>query len=198
MYKVFVNGSPLILTNQQPDNSSGNVFSLEDSAIDYALTSLSKNLLDSAYIYEPGNDILDKFTSKIPMIVAAGGLVKNSKGNVLFIFREGKWDLPKGKLDKGESIEDAAIREVEEETGVTNLKITKYLQTTYHIFKRNGRYKLKKVLWFEMVTTFKGDLLPQLEEGITKVKWKGPKKTKKALKNSYRNIRILFEENLIF
>ena len=198
MYKVFVNESPLILTNQQPDNSNGNVFALEDDAIDYAITSLAKNLLNSAYIFEPGNDILDKFISKIPMIVAAGGLVRNKKGKVLFIFREGKWDLPKGKLDKGESMEDAAVREVEEETGVKDLKVTKYLQTTYHIFKRNGRFKLKKVIWFEMSTTFDGELLPQEEEGITKVKWKGPKKTRKALENSYRNIRLLFEENLIF
>ena len=198
MYKVFVNESPLILTNQQPDNTNGNVFSLTDDAISYAITSLSKKLLESAYIFEPGNDILDKFTSKIPMIVAAGGLVQNKKGKVLFIFREGKWDLPKGKLDKGESMEDAAVREVEEETGVKGLKVEKYLQTTYHIFKRNGRYKLKKVIWFKMSTNYGDKLMPQEEEGITKVKWKGPKKTKKALKNSYRNIRILFEENLIF
>jgi len=198
MYKVFVNGSPLILTNQQPDNTNGNVFTLDDNAINYAITSLAKNVLDSAYIFEPGNDILDKFISKIPMIVAAGGLVKNKKGKVLFIFREGKWDLPKGKLDKGESMEDAAIREVEEETGVRKLRVERYLQTTYHIFKRNGRYKLKKVIWFAMYTDYDGDLVPQGDEGITKVKWKGPKKTKKALENSYRNIRILFEENLIF
>ena len=198
MYKVFVNESPLILTNEQPDNSKGNVFTLDDNAIDYAITSLAKKLLKTAYIFEPGNDILDKFSSKIPMIVAAGGLVKNKKGKVLFIFREGKWDLPKGKLDKGESMEDAAIREVEEETGVKDLKVERYLQTTYHIFKRNGRYKLKKVIWFEMSTKYKGDLVAQENEGITKVKWKGPKKTKKALKNSYRTIRILFEENLIF
>lgn len=198
MYKVFVNESPLILTNQQPDNSLGNVFTLDDNAIYYAITSLAKNLLDTAYIFEPGNDILDKFSSKIPMIVAAGGLVKNSKGKVLFIFREGKWDLPKGKLDKGESMEDAAVREVEEETGVKHLKVERYLQTTYHIFKRGGRFKLKKVIWFEMSTNYDGELMPQANEGITKVKWKGQKKTKKALTNSYRTIRILFEENLIF
>lgn len=198
MYKVFVNESPLILTNEQPDNTMGNVFALEDNAINYAITSLSKKLLDSAYIFEPGDDILEKFASKIPMVVAAGGLVKNKKGKVLFIFREGKWDLPKGKLDKGESMEAAAIREVEEETGVNGLRVERYLQTTYHIFKRNGRYKLKKVYWFEMLTAYNGELVAQAEEGITKVKWKGPKKTQKALKNSYRNIRILFEENLIF
>ena len=198
MYKVFVNESPLILTNQQPDNSLGNVFTLADNAINYAITALAKNLLDTAYIFEPGNDILEKFTSKIPMIVAGGGLVKNKKGKVLFIFREGKWDLPKGKLDKGESIEAAAVREVEEETGVENLSVKRYLQTTYHIFRRGDKFKLKKVYWFEMYTDYSGKFIAQEEEGITKVKWKGPKKTEKALKNSYRNIRILFEENLIF
>ena len=198
MYKVFVNGSALILTNQQPDNSLGNVFSLEDDAIHYAINSLAKKVLDKAYIYAPGDDILDKFTSKIPMIVAAGGLVRNKKGKVLFIFREGKWDLPKGKLDKGESIEAAAVREVEEETGVKDLVVERYLQTTYHIFRRGGKLKLKKVLWFEMRTAYKGPLKAQEEEGITKVRWKGAKKTAKALQNSYQNIRILFEENLIF
>ena len=194
MYKVFVNESPLFLTNQKPDNAVGNVFLMEDNAINYAITSLSKKLLPEAYIYDPSDDILEKFSSKIPIVVAAGGLVKNKKGKVLFIYRNDKWDLPKGKLDKGESIEKAAIREVEEETGVTGLFIEKYLKTTYHIFKRNGEYRLKKVFWFEMVTEFEGELIPQEKEGITKVKWKGPKKIKKALLNSYLNIQLLFED----
>ncbi|MEM8508939.1 MAG: NUDIX domain-containing protein [Bacteroidota bacterium] len=198
MYKVFVNELPLILTSQPLPNAKGNVFTLDKDSIEYAITSLSKNLLKEAFIYEPGNDILEKFTSKIPMVVAAGGLVKNKKGKILFIFREGKWDLPKGKLDKGESIEAAAIREVEEETGVAQLEVKRYLQTTYHIFRRSGQYRLKKVYWFEMYTAYDGKLIAQEDEGITAVKWKGPKKVEKALKNSYKNIRILFEENLVF
>ncbi len=196
MYKVFVNESPLFLTNEKPDNMVGNVFLMEDNAITYAITSLSKKLLKEAYIYDPSDDILEKFSSKIPIVVAAGGLVTNAKGKVLFIYRNDKWDLPKGKLDKGESIEKAAIREVEEETGVSDLYIEKYLKTTYHIFKRNGEYRLKKVFWFEMVTEFEGKLVPQEKEGITKVKWKGKKKIKKALLNSYQNIRLLFEDDL--
>ncbi|GMN05691.1 NUDIX domain-containing protein [Croceitalea sp. MTPC5] len=198
MYKVFVNESPLILTNEKPDNSVGNVFLMDDNAIDYAITSLSKNLLSEAYIYDPSEQILEKFSSKIPIVVAAGGLVRNKKGKVLFIFRNKKWDLPKGKLDKGESIEDAAIREVEEETGVKGLVIDKYLRTTYHIFKRGGKYKLKKVFWFTMDTSYNGALVAQEDEGITKVKWKGPKKIKKALKKSYFNIKILFEDDSVF
>lgn len=195
MYKVFVNESPLILTNKRPENSTGNVFLMEDDDITYAITALSKKLLDIAYIYDPTEDILEKFSMKIPIVVAAGGMVRNEKGKVLFIYRNDKWDLPKGKLDKGESIEKAAIREVEEETGVKHLAIKNYLKTTYHIFKRNGEFRLKKVVWFDMITSYTGKLTPQKNEGITKVKWKGSKKTAKALKNSYLNIRLLFEDD---
>ncbi|MEN1785773.1 MAG: NUDIX domain-containing protein [Bacteroidota bacterium] len=198
MYKVFVNGSPLILTNERPKGSKAKVFKLEDEAIENAIAALAKRQLDTAYIYHKGNHLLEAFTSKIPMVLAAGGIVKNKKGKVLFIYRNGKWDLPKGKLDKGESIEAAAIREVEEETGVRNLSVGKFIQTTYHIFKRGGVYRLKKVFWFEMSTDYSGRLKGQKEEGITKVKWKGPRKTKKALRNSYKNISVLFEENSVF
>jgi ADP-ribose pyrophosphatase YjhB (NUDIX family) len=194
MYKVFVNESPLILTNKRPENDSGNVFLMEEDAINYAIKALSKKLLKVAYIYEPTEEILEKFSMKIPIVVAAGGMVRNEKGKVLFIYRNDKWDLPKGKLDKGESIEKAAIREVEEETGVKGLTIKNYLKTTYHIFKRNGEYRLKKVVWFDMITSYSGKLTPQKNEGITKVKWKGSKKTEKALKNSYLNIKLLFED----
>ena len=138
--------------------------------------------------------ILKLFMHKIPVVVAGGGFVINKKGKVLFIYRNGKWDLPKGKVDKGESIERAAMREVEEETGVKNLKIERFLHTTFHIFKRNGEYRLKQTHWFIMSTDYKGKLVPEKSEGIKRVKWKGPKKTKKALKNSYHNIKILFED----
>jgi 8-oxo-dGTP pyrophosphatase MutT (NUDIX family) len=196
MYKVFVNESPLILTTEKPENDTGNLFLMEDDAIHYAIESLSKKVLKKAYIYDSSDKILEKFSSKIPIVVAAGGLVRNRKGKALFIYRNDKWDLPKGKLDKGESIEEAAIREVMEETGVKDLVLDNYLHTTYHIFKRNGAYKLKQVYWFAMHTNYDDKLKPQKSEGITKVKWKGPKKIKKALENSYHNIKVLFEERI--
>jgi len=117
--------------------------------------------------------------------------VINEKGKILFIYRNDKWDLPKGRIENNESIEEGAIREVEEETGVKDLTITKPLATTYHIFKRNYRYKIKITYWFEMVTSYDGELKPEASEGITKVKWLGKKKQAKALKNSYANIREL-------
>ena len=103
-------------------------------------------------------------------------------------------DLPKGGTEKEEEIEDTATREVEEETGVGNLKIIKKLQKTYHIFKRNGKYRLKITSWFEMTTDFEGIPIGQAEEGIEKVAWLSPNEVKEALKNSYENIKLLFEE----
>ena len=125
-------------------------------------------------------------------------MVYNKNGEVLFNFRNGKWDLPKGGIEKGEEIDETAVREVEEETGVSKLLVTKKLQKTYHIFKRNGRYKLKITHWFEMTSDFEGTPLPQAEEGIEKVAWLNPAQIQQALKNSYENIKLLFEaENVV-
>jgi len=194
MYKVFVNDSPLILTNRLSETVNGNYFLMNGPAIKDAINALAKNKLEEAFIYHPNNEeILKKFTKKIPMVVAAGGVVTNKLGKVLFIYRNDKWDLPKGKVDNGESLEVCAIREVMEETGVKDLVIENFLRTTYHIFKRNGKYKLKEVHWYAMKTTYDGKLKGEKKEGIVKVKWKGPHKIRKALENSYTNIRILFE-----
>lgn len=193
MYKVFVNERPLILTNKLSDTGNGQYYPLNEDSIQTAIKALKKKKLSEAYVYHPNHEeILKKFTKKIPLTVAAGGVVTNPKGKVLFIYRNDKWDLPKGKLDKGESIEDCAIREVMEETGVKGLRIENFLKTTYHIYKNSGTYTLKEVHWFAMRTEYSGKLRPEKKEGIVKVKWKGPKKIKKALKNSYTNIKILF------
>lgn len=194
MYKVFVNELPLLLTDKLPERSNNEIFSVTQESILKAIKALMTNKISSAIIYDPdGEALLKKFSNIIPKVVAAGGRVKNSRGKYLFIYRNDKWDLPKGKLDKGEGIKTAAIREVEEETGVNRLKIEGFLATTYHIFKRSGEYRLKEVHWFDMSTDYDHKLVPQLNEGITKVKWKGPKKTNKALKNSYVTIKSLFE-----
>jgi 8-oxo-dGTP pyrophosphatase MutT (NUDIX family) len=193
MYKVFVNDLPLILTNKLSETESGEYFLLNQEAIKAAITALNKNKLQAAYVYHPNHEeILKKFCKKIPLVRAAGGVVTNKAGKVLFIYRNDKWDLPKGKLDKGESFEACALREVAEETGVQGLILENFLKTTYHVFKSNGKYKLKEVHWYAMRTSYAGPLVGQANEGIVKVKWKGPEKIKKALENSYTNIKILF------
>ena len=122
---------------------------------------------------------------------AAGGKVLK-EDKVLFIYRFNKWDLPKGKLEKGEAIEQCAVREVEEECGFDKLKIEKQIETTYHIFKRKNKTILKITYWFLMKTDFSGNLIPQTEEGIERVAFKNEFETMEALENTYENIKLLF------
>ncbi|WP_395044990.1 NUDIX hydrolase [Flavobacterium sp.] len=194
MYKVFVNDKPLFLTNEIEKETDFQIFLLESIDVEQLIIKMFNNKIKKAYLYYPDEkELLKKVKEQIPVKKAGGGLVFNKNGEVLFIFRNGKWDLPKGGCDKGEEIEDCSLREVEEETGVNNLKITKKLQKTYHIFKRNGVYRLKITHWFEMKTDFEGTPIPQANEGIEKVAWLNPEEIKQALKNSYENIKLLFE-----
>ena len=128
------------------------------------------------------------FCSKYIMIEASGGLVFNKDGDILMIFRNGKWDLPKGKLEIGESVEECAIREVEEECGIVGLDIIEKLLETYHTYNLKGEEILKRTYWYKMNTDFDGVLVPQIEEGITKVSWISKDKISEKLKNSYGNI----------
>lgn len=195
MYKVFVNDKPLFLTNEIVKETDFQLFLLESVDIHQLIVKMFQNKIQKAYLYHPDEkEIMKMLKEKIPVNKAGGGLVYNKKREVLFIFRNGKWDLPKGGIEKGEEIEETAIREVEEETGVTGLKITKKLQKTYHVFIRNGKYKLKIVHWFEMETDFLGTPLPQEDEGIEKVAWLKPEEIQDALQNSYENIKLLFED----
>lgn len=194
MYKVFVNDKPLFLTNTVEKETDFRMFLLESVDIEQLIVNMFNNKVKKAFLYHPDEkETLKKLKEKIPVAKAGGGLVYNTKGEVLFIFRNGKWDLPKGGIEKNEDIESTAIREVEEETGVSGLKITQKLQKTYHIFKRNGSYKLKITHWFEMKTNYTGPLEGQIEEGIEKVAWLNQDQIKEALTNSYENIKLLFE-----
>ncbi len=195
MYKVFVNDKPLFLTNQIVKETDFQLFLLESADIKQVIVKIFQNKIQKAYLYHPDEkEIMKTLKLKIPVQKAGGGLVYNTKNEVLFIFRNGKWDLPKGGIEKGEAIEETAMREVGEETGVGNLIVTDKLQKTYHIFKRNGRFKLKITHWFEMRTTFEGIPEGQAEEGIEKVAWLNPTEIQEALKNSYENIKLLFDE----
>tara|TARA_R110002049_G_scaffold249785_2_gene424125 strand:- start:25 stop:606 length:582 start_codon:yes stop_codon:yes gene_type:complete len=192
MYTVYVGDKPIILTSKIEKETNFKSFLLKSVNIGKVIKTLNNTDLEAVHlIHENEDKLLKKFLKLLPNVVAGGGKAYNAKNEILFIYRNNKWDLPKGKAEKKESIEETAIREVEEETGVKDLKITKTLPTTYHIFKRNGKHKIKVTYWFEMKTDFKGDLFPQENEGITKVEWLDEKASQKALENSYANIRIL-------
>jgi len=189
MYKVFVNDRPIFLTaEEQP----GQLLLKEVNIVDLA-RKLAKRKLKEVYLFHENEEmLLTKFKKLLPVVTAAGGLVKNEKDEILFIKRNGKWDLPKGRVERKEDIAKAAIRETEEETGVAGLEIIKPLQVTYHLFNRNNSLKIKETYWFEMKTTYTGILVPQTNEGITKVRWKSSEKIKEVLQKSYTNIQELF------
>jgi len=126
-------------------------------------------------------------------INAAGGLVKNEKGEMLFIFRLGKWDLPKGKLAENETPEEAAIREVMEETGLSGLKVSGFLTSTFHIYKGKGKQILKQTWWFEMQAEGAQTLVPQTEEDISEIRWIGKDDLGTVLANTYGSIRELLK-----
>lgn len=133
------------------------------------------------------------FCNSFRVIQAAGGLVKNAAGALLFIYRLEKWDLPKGKVEEGESIENASIREVEEECGISGLEIVKKDDNTYHMYVLQGEVILKKTHWFQMNTNFSGKLIPQTEEDISEVCWINPKQMQEQLNNTYPSIRELLD-----
>lgn len=192
MHKIFFNDKPIILTTKLEQEEGFKNYLLKTVDMGEVIRKLNKSKVKAVRLIGKNEDkLLRKFLKKLPNVVAGGGKVYNDRGEILFIYRNNKWDLPKGKIEGNETIESTAIREVTEETGVCGLEITKPLETTYHIFKRNGRYKIKITYWFEMKTSFKGNLYAQEEEDITKVEWLDKAQVEKALENSYANIKLL-------
>ncbi len=133
--------------------------------------------------------MLDEFLCMFRVIEAAGGLVQNNKGELLFIFRYGKWDLPKGKLEVGEKIKAAAIREVSEETGITKIKLTDHISDTFHTYRLGNGIILKKTHWFNMQYEGNETLVPQQSENISLAKWIPKDQLDDVLINTYDTIR---------
>lgn len=189
MYKVFVNENVILLTSQIPFGSKINLFDLKKTSINDIISNVKKH--KKIFLYHKNSEkLISIFKKKIKVISAGGGIVKNSFDETLFIFRRNKWDLPKGKKDKGETVDVTALREVREETGIVDLKIIDFRTITYHIFKKNSEYCLKETTWYEMTSNFDGEFVPEIKEDITKVVWKNAKKIKK-LKNTFPNIKLL-------
>jgi len=145
--------------------------------------------IHAGVFYHSDLDKLKKaFFKKFTLVLAAGGLVQNEKKEILLIFRRGKWDLPKGKLDKGEKLEDCAIREVEEETGLKQVKLVSVLTITYHTYQEGARFILKESHWYTMKVSGEQKLIPQTEEGIQEIKWISPDQVKQYYNNSFPSV----------
>ncbi len=159
-------------------------------AIKSLLHEIVKPEFHAGVLWNADMDKLKKaFFKHFTMIEAAGGIVQNSKKELLFIHRLDKWDLPKGKIEKKESAEAAALREVEEETGVTNLHMKKKIGETYHTYNAFGKHYLKTTHWFYMTCTGSQQLTPQTEEHIDEIKWVKTKDIKEPMNDTYPSIR---------
>ena len=121
-------------------------------------------------------------------IVAGGGIVRNEDEKILFQLRRGKWDLPKGKLEKGEKIEECAVREVEEETGLKNIVLGELIGITHHDYTENGKEIEKETHWFNMSVSGKQQLVPQVEEDILELRWVAKNEVNDYLSNTFANI----------
>jgi 8-oxo-dGTP pyrophosphatase MutT (NUDIX family) len=202
MHSVFINNTPLHFINTYNKNELAmakdhELFSEIDLSVEDLISSIeSKNSnRDIYYLSEDADAGWKFFISHYTLIEAAGGLVKKSEDVFLVIFRKDLWDLPKGKIDYDETPEEAAVREIEEECGVTGLSIIKKLPNTFHTYLQKNKRILKKNNWFLMETKFDGPLIPEAREGIEQALWKDKKWIQTVfIQNTYASIAGLLKE----
>jgi 8-oxo-dGTP pyrophosphatase MutT (NUDIX family) len=198
MYKVFFNDRKLFLTDNFAKHfqvKQGLFYKYRDLEDLKELISFYNQLkkIDSLYIFHTDiEELRDAFRECFIPIYAAGGLVRNQKNEYLLIFRRGKWDLPKGKLDADESFMEAAVREVQEECGISDITITRQLLSTYHTYPFQDGLALKKTSWFEMMYRGTETPVPQTEEDIEEVRWVSEEQLASYLPDSYETIVDVF------
>ena len=170
---------------------------ISNPAIKSLLHEIKKKEFHAGLIWNNDLEKLKKaFFKNFLLIETAGGIVQNTQKELLFIYRMGKWDLPKGKIEKNEKPEDTATREVEEETGIVKLQIRKRIGETYHTYEGFGKHYLKRTYWYHMTCPSEQNLKPQKEEYITDIKWVTTKNIKDPLSNTYPSIKDILSEFL--
>ncbi len=198
MYKVFFEDRLFILSefpikgfNNHPISSFPYI-GKDDLMLKISLLRRNESASSINVYFSPLEELYKFFSELFYFIEAAGGIVINGKGEALFIFRQEKWDLPKGKMENGERIEATAIREVEEECGINNVEISNFLTHSYHIYNQGDKLILKKTWWYRMLFRGHSKLKPQIEEDITEVKWVSPANADIILNNTYESIKQVF------
>ena len=191
MYTIFKNDTSIILTDDRNILGKENCFLWIDFGKKEALNNLLSEDLPKLYLYHTDLGAMwSSFKENFKVIEASGGIVENETGHILFIFRNDKWDLPKGKIEVNESREEAGLREVEEECGFQEIKLLDYFDTTYHIYTEKNEEVLKVSFWYRMYSNDL-QLVPQTEEGITDLMWVSQHEVSKQLDNTYPNIALL-------
>lgn len=194
--KIFAGEKPVYFTNElskelkEIEKKGDTVFYKNAVSIDPEKILADLETKKAAVILSGNIDSLKEiFINHFERIDAAGGIVQNEQKEILFIFRRGKWDLPKGKKETGESAEICAAREVEEETGVGHLTLKKKIGITRHIYKEKDKQILKQTDWFWFTTAGIQDTRAQTEEDITEVCWIATKNIREPMLNTYESIR---------
>lgn len=196
--KVYFNDKPLFLCDEickeiEPFLHHDNAVFIEEFSSPAVNSMIHEMQLEKVhagiFLYDDLDKLKQAFWKKFVIIQAGGGLVKNENGEILFMFRRGKWDLPKGKLDPGETIEECALREVSEETGLTGVELKQFLLTTYHTYIENGKHILKESYWYKMISNSKKNLVPQTEEDIQELRWVKSENLQEVLSNTYPSVR---------
>jgi 8-oxo-dGTP pyrophosphatase MutT (NUDIX family) len=194
MYKVFYNQRTVLFTDRVEhikNIDSYIVHNFQNKKKLKKAIGLFKKNTDSetlVVIYENPKKAFKKFKKLHKIIKAGGGLVLNTKNEMLFIYRRDKWDLPKGKLEDKESPEIGALREVEEECGIQDVKVLKSLGATYHTYELNNNSILKKTYWYKMIYYGNEPLVPQTEEEITDAVWLPENQLDKVYENTFPSI----------
>lgn len=199
MYKVFINEKPVILTGNTPKSVGGDKIRMYQHTGLMGLGQITEALVENQNDEEPvvinSKDfqlLRNDFLSLFDPVTAAGGIVFHPEKGMLWIRRHGRWDLPKGKIDRNEKVERAAIREVEEETGIRKISIRAPLGTTHHAYREKNSLILKTSHWFVMETE-KPDskLIPQLNEGIMEVAWADENSVQEKIDDTWASLKEL-------
>jgi len=189
-YRIYINQKVILLTESEPIQTA-NYQKIDSQTFDLKIiyTWILAHKSDLFYVLcKDAKAFLKQVKQSVTVIEAAGGLVKNENRDLLFIYRNDKWDLPKGKIEKGETVKEAAVREVEEECNIVVNKLGKKICKTYHVYIYKDEVVLKKTHWYKMKAKGQNKLKPQKEEGITDVRWFKPNDIDAILSNTFPSI----------
>lgn len=196
--KIYVDESPIYVTDKLTKelkelSTQKDVLVFKDDItgkVPDILSALKKDKKKAVLIVGKNKEQLQAyFFKQFTNIEAAGGIVQNENKDLLFIYRRNKWDLPKGKMEIGETAEVCAEREIEEETGVKKLLLKHKIGETYHIYEERGKTILKISHWFYFITSGNQKVIPQTAEDITEVKWIQTRNIKEPMANTHQNIK---------
>lgn len=197
MYKVFVNDKPILLSDYALSHSEYEIYLFKNTRFEEIVHKLQNTNTLGIYLYHSDLEVLwNKFLSYFEIVTAAGGLVLNTQNQILFIRRNEHWDLPKGRMEIGETSSETAVREVEEECAIAPLEIIAELPISYHVYQENSQNKLKKTHWFVMKTTSTAVPIPQTEEGITAAIYVSHNQLSQYYAEMYANIQDIVNEYL--